>query len=169
MVRRGQLEIISGGFYEPILSVIPPQDQQAQIAKLTEKIRELFDYDPVGMWLAERVWEQPLASVLHDAGIKYVLLDDTHFISAGLREEDLNGYYLTEDKGKTLAAFPISKALRYTIPFAAVDETIRVLRDAASESGANIVCFADDGEKFGVWPKIVIGFRCCIRGKRSNR
>ncbi|HWF43451.1 MAG TPA: alpha-amylase/4-alpha-glucanotransferase domain-containing protein [Candidatus Kapabacteria bacterium] len=153
MVRSGQLEIISGGFFEPILSVIPPEDQQAQIAKLTEKIRALFHYDPIGMWLAERVWEQPLASVLHDAGIKYVLLDDTHFISAGLREEDLNGYYLTEDKGKTLAAFPISKALRYTIPFAAVDETIRVLRDAASESGTNIVCFADDGEKFGVWPR----------------
>ena len=152
MVKRGQLEIISGGFYEPILSVIPPQDQQAQIAKLSEKIRQVFHYDPVGMWLAERVWEQPLASVLHDAGIQYVLLDDTHFISAGLREEDLNGYYLTEDQGKALAAFPISKALRYTIPFAAVDETIRVLSDAASKAGTNIICSADDGEKFGVWP-----------------
>jgi alpha-amylase len=152
MVQRGQLEIISGGFYEPILSVIPPDDQQAQIAMLSEKIRSSFGYDPHGMWLAERVWEQPLASALHDAGMRYVLLDDTHFLYAGLFEDDLNGYYLTEDRGKTLAVFPISKALRYTIPFAPVDETIRVLREAASEDGQNIVCFADDGEKFGVWP-----------------
>ena len=152
MVERGQLEIISGGFYEPILSVIPPQDQQAQMAMLSDKIRNLYGYDPTGMWLAERVWEQPLASSLNEAGMKYVLLDDTHFLYAGLAEESLNGYYLTEDRGKTLAAFPISKALRYTIPFAAVDETIRVLKDASSESGTNIVCFADDGEKFGVWP-----------------
>jgi alpha-amylase/alpha-mannosidase (GH57 family) len=153
MVERNQLEIISGGFFEPILSVIPPQDQQAQIKMLSQRIRELFGYEPRGMWLAERVWEQPLASVLHDANIRYVLLDDTHFLYAGLRDEDLNGYYLTEDRGKTLAVFPISKALRYTIPFAPVDETIRVLRDAASEGGTNIVTFADDGEKFGVWPR----------------
>lgn len=152
MVKSGQLEIISGGYYEPILSVIPAANQQAQIAMLSQKIRELFHTEPRGMWLAERVWEQPLASALHTAGIKYVLLDDTHFLYAGLREEDLSGYYLTEDEGKTIAAFPISKPLRYAIPFMDVDETIRVLRDAASERGDNIITFADDGEKFGVWP-----------------
>jgi 4-alpha-glucanotransferase len=153
MIGHAQIEMISGGFFEPILSVIPQRDQQAQIALLTDRIQQLFGVVPKGLWLAERVWEQPLAGVLHDAGIHYVILDDTHFLHAGLREEDLNGYYLTEDKGKTLAVFPISKALRYTIPFAPVDETIRVLRDAASESGTNIVTFADDGEKFGVWPR----------------
>ena len=153
MVRRGQIEMISGGFFEPILSVLPPRDQQAQIALLTNRLEQLFLTKPHGLWLAERVWEQPLASMLNDADISYVILDDTHFLHAGLREEDLNGYYLTEDKGKTLAVFPISKALRYSIPFQPVDETIRVLRDAASESGTNIVTFADDGEKFGVWPQ----------------
>lgn len=152
MVARGQLEMISGGFFEPILAVIPPHDQQAQIALLTERIKRLFGTTPQGIWLAERVWEEPLASVLHDAGMRYVLLDDTHFLHAGLRESDLTGYYLTEDLGKTLAVFPISKALRYTIPFVPVDETLRVLRDMASEAGSNIVSFADDGEKFGVWP-----------------
>jgi 4-alpha-glucanotransferase len=153
LAQKGQLEMISGGFYEPILSVIPAQDQQAQIKKLNDRIRQRFDMEPKGMWLAERVWEQRLAGVLSQAGIKYIFLDDTHFISAGLSQKDLNGYYLTEDEGQTLAIFPISKELRYTMPFASVDETIRVLRDAASESGNNIVCFADDGEKFGVWPK----------------
>ncbi len=153
MVAKKQLEIISGGYYEPILSVIPQNDQQTQIALLSNKVRELFRTEPKGMWLAERVWEQPLASSLSDAGIKYVLLDDTHFLYAGLKDEDLTGYYLTEDRGKTLAVFPISKPLRYAIPFMEVDETIRILRDAASESGTNVVTFADDGEKFGVWPQ----------------
>src|SRR5215469_3104071 len=31
MVERKQLEIISGGYYEPILSVFPERDRQAQI------------------------------------------------------------------------------------------------------------------------------------------
>lgn len=153
LVERGQLEIISGGFYEPILSVIPAADQHAQIARLTEAVREHYGYEATGMWLAERVWEQPLAGVLAGAGMRYVLLDDTHFLAAGLTEAQLNGYYLTEDQGRPLAVVPISKALRYTIPFQSVDETLRVLRDASSDDGSNIVCFADDGEKFGVWPR----------------
>ncbi len=149
---RGQLEIMSGGYYEPIISVIPQQDRIGQIQKLTEKVKTLFNYDASGMWLAERVWEPTLPSTLHDAGIKYTVVDDTHFKYAGLRDEDLNGYFVTEDLGKQVNIFPISKFLRYTIPFQEPEETIKVLRNMASESGTNIMVFADDGEKFGVWP-----------------
>ena len=31
MVKRGQVEIMGGGYYEPILSVIPPDDRSGQI------------------------------------------------------------------------------------------------------------------------------------------
>lgn len=153
LVTAGKLEIISGGYYEPILAVISDQDKKAQIAKLADSIRKSFGYEATGLWLAERVWEQQLAAPLSDSGIKYVILDDTHFRSAGLNDADLNGYYLTEDQGKTIAVFPISKELRYTIPFQSVDDTLKVLRDAASQAGDSIVTFADDGEKFGVWPR----------------
>ncbi len=153
MVAKGQLEIIGGGYYEPILAVIPDRDKHSQITKLTSYIKDQLGYDASGLWLAERVWEQQLVTPLVKADVKYVIVDDTHFRAAGLEEKDLTGYYLTEDLGKTVAVFPISKALRYTIPFAPVDETIKVLRDAASESENTIVTFADDGEKFGVWPR----------------
>jgi alpha-amylase/alpha-mannosidase (GH57 family) len=152
MVESGQLEIISGGYYEPILAVFPERDGLAQIGKLSSSIEKVFGAKPNGMWLAERIWEPQLPSLLFDAHIKYTILDDTHFRGAGLEEDELTGYYLTEDKGKSIAVFPISKALRYTIPFASVDETIKVLRDSATEKGDNIITFADDGEKFGVWP-----------------
>jgi len=152
LAESGQLEFLTGGYFEPIISVIPPWDQQSQISRLTNAVREHFGTEPAGMWLAERVWEQGLASILPRAGVKYVVLDDTHFLAAGLSPNVLNGYYLTEDQGRTLALFPISKELRYTMPFQPVDETIRVLRDQASDSGENLVFFADDGEKFGVWP-----------------
>jgi alpha-amylase len=152
MVSNRQLEIISGGYYEPILAVISRRDRNAQITKLTNKIGSLFGSMANGLWLAERVWEQQLAGDLANAGIQYVILDDTHFRAAGLSNEDLTGYYLTEDGGSEISVFPISKELRYTIPFAEVDETIAVLRDGASESGTNLITFADDGEKFGVWP-----------------
>ncbi len=152
MVDRGQLEIMSGGYYEPILSVIPERDQLGQIAKLNERIRNLFNYEPQGMWLAERVWEPTLPTPLRKAGMRYTVLDDTHFKYAGLQEEDLKGYFLTEDLGHTVALFPINKTLRYTIPFQDAQQTIEALQNMATEEGTNLMVFADDGEKFGVWP-----------------
>src|SRR6476646_977393 len=39
LVARGQVEILSGGYYEPILPSIPDDDKHAQIAKLNESVR----------------------------------------------------------------------------------------------------------------------------------
>jgi hypothetical protein len=151
-VKKGNVELISGGFYEPILAVIPDADKVGQIKKLTSFIKKNFDYNATGLWLAERIWEQHLTKPLAEAGIKYVILDDTHFKYAGLKDEELYGYYITEEQGKTVNLFPISKQLRYTIPFQDVEATIDYLRSIATEDGNRVVVFADDGEKFGVWP-----------------
>ncbi len=152
LCNRGQLEIMSGGYYEPIISVIPPRDRVGQIEKLTRRVKSLFNYETKGMWLAERVWEPTLPSTLEEAGMRYTVVDDTHFKYAGLKDEDLTGYYVTEDLGREVKIFPISKALRYTIPFQEPQATIDVLRALATEEGNNVLVFADDGEKFGVWP-----------------
>ena len=149
---RGQLEVMSGAYYEPIISVIPEADRIGQIHKLNKRVKSLFGYQPKGMWLAERIWEPTLPSTLEDAGMKYTVIDDTHFKYAGLNDEDLNGYFVSEDLGKKVFLFPINKELRYTIPFQDVQATMDVLKQMASEDGKNVVVFADDGEKFGVWP-----------------
>jgi alpha-amylase len=104
------------------------------------------------MWLAERVWEQHIVKFISQAGVKYVIIDDTHFRYAGLTGEQLLGYYITEEQGFTVNIFPISKMLRYTIPFQPVEKTIDYLREIATEEGDRVIVYADDGEKFGVWP-----------------
>ncbi|PIO47424.1 MAG: alpha-amylase [[Chlorobium] sp. 445] len=152
LVKRGNIELISGGFYEPILAVIPDEDKIGQIEKLTKFIKKHFGFHAEGLWLAERIWEQHLTKPLAQAGICYVILDDTHFKYAGLSEEQLLGYYITEEQGYTTHLFPISKTLRYTIPFQPVEKTLEYLHSVADESGQRLVVFADDGEKFGVWP-----------------
>ncbi len=152
LVRRGQVELLTGGFYEPILPVIPEWDQKAQINKLTQFIKKNFRTTPAGMWLAERVWEPHLPRIISQAGVKFVVLDDTHFKYAGLTEEQLSGYYVTEEQGFMISLFPISKVLRYTIPFKEPEETLKYLKEIATPEGDNVIVYADDGEKFGVWP-----------------
>jgi hypothetical protein len=153
MVERRQVEMLTGGLYEPILPIIPDDDKIAQIKGLSQAVRRATGFRPAGMWLAERVWEPQLPLPMAQAGVEYAVIDDSHFKYAGLTDEDLLGYYITEEQGAMLSLFPISKRLRYAIPFQEPDETIEYLRGLASEDGQRIVVFADDGEKFGVWPE----------------
>ncbi len=153
LVKRGQLELLTGAYYEAILAVIPERDRIGQIKKLTHTIQSTFDFTPRGMWLAERVWEQHLVGSLARAGVEFVMVDDTHFRHAGLKDRQLLGYYTTEEEGQVLKVMPIDKMLRYTVPFRPLTETLDYFGSVASEDGQRVVINADDGEKFGVWPK----------------
>lgn len=152
MVRQGHVEILSGGFYEPVLGVILDRDKVGQIGKLNRYIADRFGYTPEGLWLTERVWEPHLAKPIRDAGIKYVTVDDYHFRSAGLTEQELTGYFLTEEQNEAVGVFPISQHLRYAIPFKDPEETLRFLRNASRAGNDITMVMVDDGEKFGLWP-----------------
>lgn len=152
LIEAGQVEIMGGGFYEPILSVIPVEDALGQISKMSRYIERKFGAVPMGMWTAERIWEPGLPSLMASSGIAYTVLDDTHFRWAGLKNDDLLGYYITEDNGMPVYVFPISKFLRYSIPFKKPEETIQYLKKIYDDKGDVVVVYADDGEKFGVWP-----------------
>jgi alpha-amylase/alpha-mannosidase (GH57 family) len=154
LVDRGQMELVGGGFYEPIMLTIPDEDKIAQVRRLADYIEKHFGVRPRGAWVAERVWEPSLARPLSQAGVEYVILDDTHFIAAGLDPSELRGTFITEECGASLRLVPSLKSLRYTIPFSEPEETLRVLRTGQAEYGATAPLFAvgDDCEKFGVWP-----------------
>ncbi len=149
----GSLEIMSGGFYEPILAALPEEDAIGQIRMMNRFLADELGYEAQGLWLAERIWTPELPRILNRAGIRYTVLDDTHFYYAGLEENQLNGYFITEKHGHPLSVFPISKAMRYGIPFKMPEETLAALRTARDEWGFDAVTYADDGEKFGGWPE----------------
>jgi alpha-amylase len=152
LVARGQVEIMTGGYYEPILPAIPDQDKHGQVLKLTRAVTEIFAYEATGLWLAERVWEPHLPKSLAAAGVVYTIVDDTHFLHVGLAESDLGGHFITEEDGAPLAILPSAKALRYRIPWATVDDAIRWLREQATDHDDRVLVMGDDGEKFGLWP-----------------
>lgn len=152
LARRKQVEMVGGGYYEPILPAIPDQDKLGQIRKLSARVLEDFDAMVSGMWLAERVWEPGLPRLLREAGIEWTILDDVHLKSAGLEDDDLYGYYATEDQSPLLKIFATSQALRYTLPWRPVHETIDLLRSLATSDGTRILVMGDDGEKLGGWP-----------------
>ncbi len=154
LCQRGQIEMMTGGYYEPILPMISDDDKVGQINKLSAYVEDHFCERPTGLWLTERVWEPGLPSPLVRAGAQWTVVDDSHFRMVGLRDDQLDGYYVTEDQGQRVNVFAGSQRLRYTIPWDAVDDVIKDLRSMLQESSSDApyILLADDGEKFGAWP-----------------
>ena len=152
LVANGRVEIVGGAFYEPILTMIPSRDRVGQIKRFSDRLANRLHAKIGGMWIPERVWESSLTKDIAAADIGYTVLDDFHFRRAGLTNEELTGYYILEEEGRLLRAFPGSEQLRYMIPFAQPSETIEYCRQVGERSPGAVLVFGDDGEKFGTWP-----------------
>lgn len=151
-VSAGQAELLTGGFYEPILTIIPERDAAGQIERLTEYLRERFEAEPKGLWLPERVWEPELIGVLRRADVGYTLVDDNNLAQAGISEqESLARFEVRGPDGQRLDVFPINEPLRRAIPFASPEAALEHLRRLSGEDD-RLVVWADDGEKLGEWP-----------------
>ena len=107
LINRKQIELLGGGFYEPLLSFIPLTDKIGQIELLTTYIRKHFGKRPRGCWIPGLYWDQNFAAILNTCGIDYSFVRHTQFVAAGMDEQSLSQAFLTEDQGKLTTLFPI--------------------------------------------------------------
>jgi 4-alpha-glucanotransferase len=148
MVSRKQIELLGGGFYDPVLSVIPRPDRLGQIESLTTYLRKRFGRRPRGTWITEHVWEPSLASTLKSSGMDYVFLDDYHFIAAGLSGDDLARPCITEDQGKTIFVFPVCHDLKLTARGDSPEDVVAFMKSRATGDPSQVFVLIDDGERY---------------------
>lgn len=153
MANRGQVEFFGAGDLEPVLAAIPHRDRLSQLAAMSDRLEQYFLQRPQGAWLTERVWEATVAPALADSGIRYVMVDDYHFLCAGTPRDKLNGYHTTEEDGRVLDLYPISEQLRYRLPFSPAAEAVAYLETLARDTPGAAAIYFDDIEKFGIWPE----------------
>lgn len=156
MVLRGQVELFGAGDTEPVLAAIPNRDRIGQIQTFSDKLELKLEQRPRGAWLTERVWETSVVPALVDCDIRYVIVDDYHFLCAGKSTVELQGYFTTEEDGRKLDLFPISEALRYRLPFSPAHEVVAYIEALAENShdhAGSAAIYFDDIEKFGIWPE----------------
>lgn len=148
----GKVELLSAGWYEPILAALSREDRATQLGWMRKELEERFGVTPTGLWLTERVWEPDLPRDLADAGIEYTLVDDHLARRAGVPAADLLRPLRTEAGGRALDLLAIDERLRYLIPFRPAEELENHLR-RRHEAGEPLALIGDDGEKFGGWPR----------------
>lgn len=152
LVASRQVEPLGGGFYEPILSVIPREDALEQMAYLSDYWKTKCGITPEGAWLPERVWEPALAELLAEGKIRYTVLDDQHLRFSGILQDRMTGLFATERYGKGIGFFPSDYKLRYLIPFRPMERVREHFAALASIPEQPILTYGDDAEKFGFWP-----------------
>lgn len=148
MTNSQDIELLSGAFYEPMLTLLPESDRIGQIKYQNSFLRDVIGYTPSGMWIPERVWSLDLPYSICESGLKYCMIDE-HHVS---RECPVKGYYNTELEGRTTGVFAISEKLRKMIPYESPQTVVDYLLSQRSENEQDVLVFMENGEKFGIYP-----------------
>lgn len=101
MVKRKQLEIIAGGYYDPIFTLLSSKDRSQQLEMSVTYLRKRFGKRPKTAWITDQVWSTSLISTLHGCGIHSVLINSG---SRGVTP------FTVQDLGKMVHIFPLQSA-----------------------------------------------------------
>ena len=74
---RKQVEILGGGYNDPLLPLLNSADRNGQIDLLTSEIRATLGKRPRGMTLFQDCWDSSLVNNIHTCGIEYVILNSS--------------------------------------------------------------------------------------------
>jgi len=151
LIKEGRVEILAGGFYDPILAELSEKDRQGQIRLSRQWWKDRYGIEPQGLSLAPGVWDPSLASSFNRAGIRYTILNHERFMQAGVNEGKLFGHYVTEHEGKVLAIFPNNPTALRLMPYGSLDELFSFYRRLANRGESLTLTVSDHAERWGVW------------------
>lgn len=108
LVNRKQVEVLGGGFYDPILPLLYTFDRAEQIDLLSADVRQNFGKRPRGVTLFGDCWDSSLINTFQSCGIEYVFLDSEIIPSQKLKFLPL---YMTE-LNKSVEIYPTYDELK---------------------------------------------------------
>lgn len=103
LVDRKQVELIGGGFYNPVFPLLFPMDRSGQVDLLSTAIRKITGKRPRGVCLCASAWDPSLVTSFETCGMEYVELDSS-LIS---KEKNLFLPIVMADRGKSIKILPV--------------------------------------------------------------
>jgi hypothetical protein len=136
MVARKQIELLSGAFYEPALSLFP-SDQVGQVEIMTTYLRKAFGRRPQGCYVPAAAWTQDMVSLFQTCGLSYVFLDKELF-----PPESNEGVFICEHRGRCLYALPITESCGNPSELDAAGDVVSVFFDNGGDYDAVFICLS---------------------------
>lgn len=131
LLERNQLELLCGGIYEPLFSFIPKDDRQSQLLLMNRLLNHNFGYNAIGAYLTENIWETSLAIDLSKAKIEYTFLPKDYFTNSNLKNDEISGYYITEEEARKIAVFPVFKTINDSDLKHSPEEILNVIQNSS--------------------------------------
>jgi 4-alpha-glucanotransferase len=103
MVKRRQLELIAGGFYDPVMTLIPVKDRSQQLELSVTYLRKRFGRRPKTLWLTDQVWSPTLITTCSNCGIQNILIGTSAQGAEPLYTEP----FTMQDLGKSVNIYPV--------------------------------------------------------------
>ena len=154
----GRVEMMTGGFYEPVLVEWAEEDREGQLSMMAGWLKSRLGAEPRGVWLAEGVWGPSLCSAFHRAGLLYAPVDGSFFLQAGVSAAKLHGHYVTDQAGDLLTVLPTCPDLARLIPHASWDDLFGHLRRIANRAEDITLTLAANLETWPTLPGGVAGY-----------
>lgn len=105
LLSRKQVEILGGGYYNPVFPLLFPMDRSGQIEMYGSELSSALGKRSRGMMMYGSVWDNTLVSSLYGSGIEYALLDDSLVPPAKRHALPL----LVSEQGKSVKVLPFSR------------------------------------------------------------
>jgi hypothetical protein len=108
LINRKQIEVLGGGFYNPVFPLLYPMDRSGQIEMLSAEIRQSVGKRPRGLCVCAGSWDSSLVTSFETCGMEYVMLDST------LIPPSKQSYIpiIMSDRGKAIDIIPVYRSLK---------------------------------------------------------
>lgn len=111
LVARKQVEVLGGGYYNPVFPLLSPVDRTGQIDLLTSEIRRITGKRPRGMSILSSAWDHSLIPCFQNCGMEWVKLDSSIIPPSSRLYLPL----ILSDQGKTLKVLPSYRNLSHAV------------------------------------------------------
>ena len=154
LVEAGRVEILGGGFFEPILTMIPERDRIGQIQAFSSYLHEMFGTPGsrnvgcrTGLGTAARLGDCRCRHRVH--GSRRLSFRARRLLRGRCLRLSPDGRRRPSARRSSRRPKSSATASRSKNP----TQTYNFLKELAARRPGSTVVFADDGEKFGSWPK----------------
>ncbi|WP_147614752.1 alpha-amylase/4-alpha-glucanotransferase domain-containing protein [Treponema pectinovorum] len=111
LLARKQIELLGGGYYNPVFPLLFPIDRTGQIELLTSELRRLTGKRPRGMSVLSSVWDNCLVPCFQNCGMEWVELDSSLISHQNERYLPI----IVSENGKSVKILPSYRNLEQVI------------------------------------------------------
>ncbi|AEC01764.1 alpha-amylase/4-alpha-glucanotransferase domain-containing protein [Parasphaerochaeta coccoides] len=112
LIKKEQLEFLTGGYYQPVLHVLPAKERSLQIEKMTTLLRKRFGKRARVLWCYNQIWNPSLVNTMKMCSLDAVVISPFDALGGKTGTEKP---FRMQEMGKFIKVFPSDDGISYAV------------------------------------------------------